>query len=60
MKEFELAYSAWVSSTDYKIYQKMYNYYVGDTDAMRNYKMVTERSNNKVRVNFIKKFIKRI
>ena len=58
MKEFELAYSAWVSSPDYKIHQKMYDYYVGDTDAIRNYKMVTERSNNKVRVNFIKKFIK--
>lgn len=39
-------------------YEKMYRYYKGDTDAMDNYKMVTERSNNKTPVNYIKKFIK--
>ncbi|WP_373899290.1 phage portal protein [Haloimpatiens sp. FM7315] len=39
-------------------YGKMYNYYKGNTDAMANYKMVTERSNNKTNTNFIKKFIK--
>ncbi|EJE7236755.1 phage portal protein [Clostridium sporogenes] len=39
-------------------YDKMYNYYKGNTDAMANYKMVTERSNNKTPVNYIKKFIK--
>ncbi|WP_061293675.1 phage portal protein [Clostridium botulinum] len=39
-------------------YAKMYAYYKGNTDAMANYKMVTERSNNKTPVNYIKKFIK--
>lgn len=39
-------------------YDKMYAYYKGNTDAMINYKMVTERSNNKTPVNYIKKFIK--
>jgi SPP1 family phage portal protein len=40
------------------MYDDMYKYYKGDTEAMRNYKMVTERSNNKVACNFIKKFVK--
>ncbi|AGK97956.1 phage portal protein [Clostridium pasteurianum] len=40
------------------IYHKMYRYYKGDTDAMRKYKFVTERSNLKINVNYIKKFIK--
>jgi SPP1 family phage portal protein len=40
------------------VYDNMYKYYVGNTEAMRNYRMVTERSNNKVACNFIKKFIK--
>nr|WP_243154419.1 phage portal protein [Clostridium sporogenes] len=39
-------------------YKKMYEYYQGNTDAIRNYKMLTERSNNKTNTNFIKKFIK--
>ncbi|GAA0061723.1 phage portal protein [Clostridium sp. CTA-1] len=39
-------------------YEKMYNYYKGNTDAINNYQMVTERSNNKINTNFIKKFIK--
>ncbi|MBA4507934.1 phage portal protein [Clostridium sporogenes] len=39
-------------------YDKMYNYYKGNTDAINNYKLVTERSNNKINTNFIKKFIK--
>lgn len=39
-------------------YETMYDYYKGDTDAMANYKMVTERSNNKTPTNFMKKFIK--
>ncbi|MDU6336078.1 phage portal protein [Clostridium sporogenes] len=39
-------------------YDKMYNYYKGNTDAINNYQMVTERSNNKINTNFIKKFIK--
>ncbi|MET1838513.1 phage portal protein [Clostridioides difficile] len=40
------------------VYEKMYRYYKGDTDAMRKYKFVTERSNLKTNVNYIKKFIK--
>lgn len=39
-------------------FQKMQNYYVGDTDALKNYKMITNRTNNKVRCNFIKFFVK--
>ena len=39
-------------------YEKMYRYYKGDTDAMRRYKFVTERSNIKINTNYIKKFIK--
>lgn len=39
-------------------YIKMDDYYNGITDAMENYKMVTERSNLKVNCNFLKKFIK--
>ena len=44
--------------SDLPIYEKAYNYYKGKTDAMRNYKMVTERSNNRINTNFIKKFVK--
>lgn len=40
------------------IYNKMYKYYKGDTDAIRRYLFVTERSNLKINANFIKKFIK--
>lgn len=40
------------------IYEKMYRYYKGDTDAIRKYLFVTDRSNLKVNVNYIKKFIK--
>ncbi|SHH36336.1 phage portal protein [Clostridium grantii] len=47
---------------DYRInksyVQKNYNYYKGDTDALRDYKLQTTRSNLKVRTNFVKKFIK--
>lgn len=41
-----------------KLYDKMYDYYKGNSDAIKNYQMVTERSNNKINTNFIKKFIK--
>lgn len=41
-----------------RVYEKMYRYYKGDTDAMRKYKFVTERSNSKINTNFIKKFVK--
>ena len=40
------------------IYEKMYRYYKGDTDAIKKYLFVTERSNLKINVNYIKKFIK--
>lgn len=40
------------------IYNKMYDYYKGDTDAIKKYLFVTERSNLKTSANFIKKFIK--
>lgn len=40
------------------IYDKMYRYYKGDTDAIRKYLFVTERSNLKINANYIKKFIK--
>lgn len=40
------------------IYEKMYEYYKGNTDAIRKYLFVTERSNLKINVNYIKKFIK--
>jgi len=40
------------------VYNKMYDYYKGDTDAIRKYLFVTERSNLKTNVNYIKKFIK--
>lgn len=40
------------------IFNTMYEYYKGNTEAMKNYKMVTERSNSKTKVNYMKKFIK--
>lgn len=40
------------------IYEKMYRYYKGDTDAIRKYLFLTERSNLKINLNYIKKFIK--
>lgn len=39
-------------------YDKMYEYYKGNTDAIKNYLMVTERSNLKINTNYIKKFVK--
>ncbi|MGL4730540.1 MAG: phage portal protein [Clostridium sp.] len=39
-------------------YEKMYEYYKGKTDAIQNYKFITERSNNKINLNYIKKFVK--
>lgn len=38
--------------------EKIYDYYRGKTDAINNYKMVTERSNIKINTNFLKKFVK--
>ena len=40
------------------LYEKMYEYYKGNTDAIKKYLFVTERSNLKINVNYIKKFIK--
>lgn len=40
------------------IYENMYRYYKGDTDAIRKYLFITERSNLKINTNYIKKFIK--
>jgi len=42
----------------YAIYDKMYGYYKGNTDATRDYKKVDNQSNNKINTNFIKKFVK--
>ncbi|MGL6186076.1 MAG: phage portal protein, partial [Clostridium chrysemydis] len=39
-------------------YEKMYDYYKGKTDALNNYQFITERSNNKINLNYIKKFVK--
>jgi len=39
-------------------YQNMFDYYRGQTDAIKKYKMITDRANNKISCNFIKKFIK--
>lgn len=52
----ELCYNDFLSKRDK--YEKMYNYYKGDTDANKDYKMLTSRSNTIISVNFIKKFIK--
>ncbi|MEG1313068.1 MAG: phage portal protein [Bacilli bacterium] len=47
-----------IYSASAKIYNKMYEYYKGKTDAIQNYKFVTERSNLKINLNYMKKFIK--
>lgn len=39
-------------------FDKMYDYYKGNTDAIKNYKMVTTRNNNKINTNYIKKLTK--
>ncbi|MCR6516315.1 phage portal protein [Clostridium sp. LY3-2] len=39
-------------------YEKMYDYYKGKTDALNNYQFITERRNNKINLNYIKKFVK--
>lgn len=41
-----------------EIYNKMYEYYKGNTDAMKDYLLITERANNKTNTNFVKKFVK--
>lgn len=40
------------------VYNKMYDYYKGNTDAIKKYLFITERSNIKINTNYIKKFIK--
>ena len=55
-KLLELCYKEFLK--DKAGYEKMYEYYKGNTDAIEDYKLVTERSNLKVNTNFIKKFVK--
>lgn len=38
-------------------YDKMYQYYKGQTDATEDYKMITSRSDTVINVNFLKKFV---
>lgn len=54
--DLELIKKAYSASR--KEYEKMYEYYKGNTDAMNGYKLVTERSNLKINTNYIKKFVK--
>ncbi len=49
-------YDLFQASTE--IYNKMYDYYKSKTDATENYKMITERSNSVIHLNYMKKFIK--
>lgn len=39
-------------------YDRIYEYYCGESKALREYKMITSRSNLKINTNFIKKFVK--
>ena len=52
----KLMYNFYLSS--YDVYHKIYEYYKGNTDAINDYKMITERANLKVNTNFFKKFVK--
>lgn len=52
----EKGYKKWLESKPH--YDKMYKYFKGITDIDSNYKFQTERSNLKVKCNFIKKFIR--
>jgi len=55
----KLLNSCYADFNDKKANNKlMYDYFKGNTDALKDYKMVTNRSNLKTRVNYIKKFIK--
>lgn len=45
-------------SKNQTLFQTPHDYFVGRTDAMKNYKMITDRSKSKTPVNFIKKFIR--
>lgn len=54
-KKAKLAYKQLMAEKSH--YDVMKRYYKGDTDAMRNYLMTNVRSDNKVSVNFIQKFI---
>lgn len=58
-EHLELVKKAYGSYYVFKnIYEKMYRYYKGDTDAIRKYLFITKRSNLKINTNYIKKFIK--
>lgn len=56
LKLLQNCYSDYMSKKG--LYDNMYDYYKGNSDAMKKYLMITDRSNNKVATNFIKKFIK--
>lgn len=49
-----------VSDYQYNLskYQKMEDYYKGNSDAQIGYKIIESKANNKIQLNFIKKFLK--
>ena len=51
-------YGSYTASSNFEIFKKMYEYYKGNTDSLKNYKMITDRSNLKINLNYLKKFIK--
>jgi SPP1 family phage portal protein len=55
IKALEKGYE--IFKNDLTNYTKIYEYLKGSTDAMKNYKFITERTNLKVNINFVKKFI---
>lgn len=56
LKFVKMVYNTY--EVDVKIYNKMYEYYKGNSDGYLEYKIVDERSNTQINCNFIKKFIK--
>lgn len=51
-------YGTYTASSNFEVFKKMYEYYKGNTDSLKNYKMITDRSNLKINLNYLKKFIK--
>lgn len=39
-------------------YDKIYDYFIGESDVYKNYKQLSNRSNRKMKLNYIKKFVK--
>lgn len=56
LKLFKDCYNDYIIKKN--IHDKAEKYYKGKTDAMRDYNMITSRSNSKCNINFIKKFVK--